>query len=180
MESDQRGLYGLGATLICLITQTKSNNIGSLVNFSNNKITFKDKVPKFSLRFIQWLEKMIEPDPANRYQNAQLALETLKPLYVIRIPEVDLDELELDFVANSLEQKLSKTIRVTNKITDTILQGKWSVSPHTSDPLHSPDSHSWISFLPQKFKGNRVDCVVEVDTNKLRADRNYEREIILM
>ena len=33
-------LYGLGATLICLITQTKSADIGTLVDFSTNKITF--------------------------------------------------------------------------------------------------------------------------------------------
>lgn len=75
-------LYGLGATLICLITQTKSVNIGSLVNFSTNKIAFQDKVPKFkfSIRFIQWLEKIVEPNPANRYQNAQSALEALEIL----------------------------------------------------------------------------------------------------
>ncbi|HEY9704755.1 MAG TPA: serine/threonine-protein kinase, partial [Allocoleopsis sp.] len=42
-------LYGLGATLICLITNTQSANIGSLVDFNTNKITFKDKVPKFSI-----------------------------------------------------------------------------------------------------------------------------------
>jgi len=86
-------LYGLGATLICLITQTKSADIGTLVDFSTNKITFKDKVSKFSLGFIQWLEKMVEPNPANRYQNARLALEALKSLDLIRIPEVSLDKL---------------------------------------------------------------------------------------
>ena len=41
-------LYDLGATLICLITQTKSYNIGKCVNFSTNRIDLKDKVPKFS------------------------------------------------------------------------------------------------------------------------------------
>ncbi|GEM_PF-2885298 len=174
-------LYGLGATLICLITQTKSSDLGSLVNFATNKIVFKDKVAKFSFKFIEWLEKMVEPEPANRYENANLALEALKPLYLNRIPEVklDLDKLELDFVANSLGEKLSKTIRVSNPIPDTILEGKWSVSPHPSDPPHTPERHSWISFFPREFKGNGVDCVVKVDTSKLRANKHYERNMVL-
>lgn len=173
-------LYSLGATLICLITQTKSADIGSLVDFSTNKITFKNKVTKFSLRFIQWLEKMVKPLPTNRYQNAKSALKALHPLDLIRIPEVRLDKLELNFEANSVGQKLSQTITVTNNTPDTILQGKWSVSPHENDPPHNPDSHSWISFSPQEFKGNQVDCVVKVDTSQLKADRNYEREIVLI
>ncbi|NCR76226.1 MAG: serine/threonine protein kinase [Microcystis aeruginosa K13-06] len=172
-------LYGLGATLICLITQTKSADIGTLVDFSTNKITFKDKVSKFSLGFIQWLEKMVEPNPANRYQNARLALEALKSLDLIRIPEVSLDKLELDFVANSVGQELSKTITVTNTIPDTMLQGEWSVSPHPKDPPHTPDSHSWISFSPRKFESNQVNCLLRVDTSKLKANKNYEREIVL-
>jgi len=172
-------LYGLGATLICLITQTKSADIGTLVDFSTNKITFKDQVSKFSLGFIQWLEKMVEPNPANRYQNARLALEALKSLDLIRIPEVSLDKLELDFVANSVGQELSETITVTNTIPDTILQGEWSVSPHPKDPPHTPDSHSWISFSPRKFESNQVNCLLRVDTSKLKANKNYEREIVL-
>ena len=172
-------LYGLGATLICLITQTKSADIGTLVDFSTNKITFKDQVSKFSLGFIQWLEKMVEPNPANRYQNARLALEALKSLDLIRIPEVSLDKLELDFVANSVGQELSKTITVTNTIPDTMLQGEWSVSPHPKDPPHTPDSHSWISFSPRKFESNQVNCLLRVDTSKLKANKNYEREIVL-
>lgn len=172
-------LYGLGATLICLITQTKSADIGTLVDFSTNKITFKDKVSKFSLGFIQWLEKMVEPNPANRYQNARLALEALKSLDLIRIPEVSLDKLELDFVANSVGQELSKTITVTNTIPDTMLEGEWSVSPHPKDPPHTPDSHSWISFSPRKFESNQVNCLLRVDTSKLKANKNYEREIVL-
>lgn len=172
-------LYGLGATLICLITQTKSADIGTLVDFSTNKITFKDQVSKFSLGFIQWLEKMVEPNPANRYQNARLALAALKSLDLIRIPEVSLDKLELDFVANSVGQELSKTITVTNTIPDTMLQGEWSVSPHPKDPPHTPDSHSWISFSPRKFESNQVNCLLRVDTSKLKANKNYEREIVL-
>ena len=124
---------------------------------------------------------MVEPVRTNRYQNAQLALEALKPLNLLRIrePEVFLDKLELDFVADSVGQQLIQTITITNPIPDTMLAGKWSVSAHPNDPPHTPDSHSWISFLPRQFEGNQVNCVVRVDTSKLKANTNYEREIVL-
>ena len=118
-------LYGLGATLICLITHTKSTDIGGLVDFSTNKIVFKDRVPKFSLRFIEWLEKMVEPNPAKRYQNARLALEALKPLYITRVPEANLDKFELNFVADFINQKPHQTITIINNIPDTVLEGKF-------------------------------------------------------
>ena len=112
---------------------------------------------------------MVEPNPVNRYQNARLALEALKPLYVIRIPEVKLDKLELNFLANSVEQKISQTITVTNTIPDTVLQGKWSVSLHKSDPPHTPDSHPWIHFSPREFKGNQVDCMVNSRSQSIKG-----------
>jgi hypothetical protein len=123
---------------------------------------------------------MVEPNPANRYQNAEVALDALKPLYVIRLPEVNLDKLKLSFVADKLNQKLSQTITISNNIPETILEGNWSVSAHKNDPPHTPDSHSWISFSPQSFEGNQVNCEVRIDTSKLKADRNYEREIVLV
>ena len=83
-------LYGLGATLICLITQTKSSEIGSLVSFDTNKITFRNQASKFSSRFIQWLEKMVEPNPANRYQSAKLALTALQNINLTRTSQVAL------------------------------------------------------------------------------------------
>jgi serine/threonine protein kinase len=175
-------LYGLGATLICLITQTKSADIGKLVNFSTNRINFKDRVPKFSFKFIQWLEKMVEPDPVNRFSDAQTALDALQPLYVIRIPDVSLDKQELTFVADKVGQKLSQTITLKNTVSETILQGKWSVSPHPNDPPHNPDTHAWIRITPQQFEAHyqeEVTCTITIDTSKLKADNYYEREIVL-
>ncbi len=53
-------LYGLGATLICLLTGTKSTAIGNLINQAY-RIHFKHLVPKLSLRWIDWLQKMVKP-----------------------------------------------------------------------------------------------------------------------
>ena len=68
---------------------------------------------------------MVEPNPVNRFQNAEEALKALNPLYVMRVPEVKLNKSELNFVADKARQTLTQTITVSNKIPDTILQGKW-------------------------------------------------------
>ncbi len=80
-------LYGLGVTLICLITNTNSANIGRLVDFSTNKINFKNQVIFQDSRFVDWLEKMVEPLPTNRYPDAVTALNELKLTDSISFPE---------------------------------------------------------------------------------------------
>lgn len=70
-------LYSLGATLICLLTKTKSTEIGNLID-ETYRIDFKDLVPNLSQKFIEWLEKMVAPNLKNRYQNAADALEALQ------------------------------------------------------------------------------------------------------
>jgi serine/threonine protein kinase len=84
--SNSSDLYGLGATLICLLTGTKSSEIDKLTD-DYNYIIFKQLAPGLSLLFIKWLEKMVQPDPTQRYPDAKAALEDLKPLYVRRVPE---------------------------------------------------------------------------------------------
>jgi serine/threonine protein kinase len=171
-------LYGLGATLICLLTNTKSIDLNNLVD-SSFRINFQHLVPKISLRFIDWLETMVQPNLNDRYENAETALKALNPLYVIRVPEVKISASSLEFKASKIGECLTQTITITNSIPETVLEGKWQVAPHTSDPPHTPDAHAWIQFSPQKFKGNQVECQVTVDTSKLMADKLYKREILL-
>lgn len=75
-------LYSLGATLICLLTQTKSAEIGNLID-ETYRINFKQLVPKLSPQFIDWLQKMVSPSLKNRYPNAAAALEALQPIAVV-------------------------------------------------------------------------------------------------
>jgi len=171
-------LYGLGATLICLLTSTKSRNMDALTN-EDGRIAFKQLVPKLSLRFIEWLEKMTAPKLSDRYINAETALEALRPLYVIRYPSVEVSKSSLEFRATSLGEKLTQTITISNSSPETILEGKWEVEPHPNDPPHTPDSHTWISFSPKEFRGNQVECRVIVDTSKLIAQGIGTRTISL-
>ena len=171
-------LYSLGMTLICLLTRTKSTAIESLID-EDNRINFKPLVPQLSLRFIDWLEKLVQHNPKNRYANATAALEALKPIYVIRIPEVQLSQSRLEFKASKLGERLTQTITVNNSIPETVLEGRWEVAPYPTDPPHTPETHTWIKFALAKFASNQAECRITVDTRQLMADKTYERQILL-
>lgn len=173
-------LYALGATLICLITKTKSQDLYKLTDRENKyRINFQDFVMGLRPRFIEWLEKMVAPDQRNRFKNAKEALSALNPLYVTKYPEVKISHEKLNITITNLQEKHTEIITVTNSIRNTILQGEWSVSFHTSDPPHSLDNHSWIEFNPRKFAHNNMECKITIDSSKLMADKIYKREIIL-
>ncbi len=72
-------LYSLGATLICLLTKTKTSQIGNLIDDAY-RINFRKLVPHVEPRFVDWLEKMVEPNAKNRFENAAVALEALLSL----------------------------------------------------------------------------------------------------
>lgn len=172
-------LYGLGATLICLLTQTKSLDIGKLIDLDSH-INFKHLVPKLNMRWIKWLEKMVEPRPKDRFPNAATALEALKPIPVSQLPVAQLSHTAIELQASEMGAKLAQRITVKNPvITRTPLEGRWEVAPHSSDPPHTPSSHTWITFEPASFVGNEVESCILVNTSKLRADSVYRRKILL-
>ncbi|MGK7878054.1 MAG: serine/threonine protein kinase [Xenococcaceae cyanobacterium] len=172
-------LYGLGATLICLLTGTKSTKMDSLID-DMGRINFKLSVSKFSLRFIEWLEKMVQSKQKDRYVSAAIAKEALSGISVIPVPEVHISQNSLQFKAAKLGEKITQTITVSNPIPRTVLKGRWEVAPHPNDPPHPPPAyHPWISFSQEEFKGNQVECSITVDTSNLIANKVYTREILL-
>ncbi|MBD1923206.1 pentapeptide repeat-containing protein [Microcoleus sp. FACHB-831] len=72
-------LYSLGVTLICLLTGTKSTELGNLID-ENYRLNFKHLVPQLSPQFISWLEKMTALSLCDRYPNAAAALEALQSI----------------------------------------------------------------------------------------------------
>lgn len=75
-------LYSLGATLICLLTNTKSSEIGNLMDESY-RIHFKPLVSGLNPQFINWLEKMVTPNLKHRYPNAATALKALLSIDIV-------------------------------------------------------------------------------------------------
>ncbi|MDB9538791.1 serine/threonine protein kinase, partial [Anabaenopsis arnoldii] len=173
-------LYGLGATLICLLTGKKSTQIQELTDEDDPYVIhFRDLLPRLSVRFLGWLELMVKPRLKERFADAQTALQALTPLDVVRVPEVKLSTLVLEFRATRIGERLKQPIQVVNTMSETLLEGKWEVAPHPQDPPHTPDSHSWIVVSPRELKGNEINCDVWVDTSKLMADKFYERRLWL-
>jgi uncharacterized protein YjbI with pentapeptide repeats len=78
-------LYSLGATLICLLTGTRSLDIGKLID-DNYRFDFKRLVPQLNPGLIAWLDKMVAPNVKQRFDNAAAALKALKPMRVIDSP----------------------------------------------------------------------------------------------
>jgi serine/threonine protein kinase len=171
-------LYGLGAMLIALLTQTKSTRMDALID-EDGKITFQHLTPKLSVRFIKWLETTIAPRLSDRYANAEQALAALDPIYVVRSPMVEFSHTVLQFAATRLGEKISHTITICNSIPDTLLEGTWSIEPHPHDPPNARDRHhQWISFSAREVKGNRVNCEITVDTSNLISQAVGSRSIV--
>ncbi|MEC5032229.1 MAG: serine/threonine-protein kinase [Oscillatoria sp. PMC 1051.18] len=171
-------LYGLGATLICLLTGTKSADICNLID-DDYRLNFQHLVPRFSLSWIAWLEKMVQLKVKDRFANAAAALSAVQPVYVVRTPVADLSQVRLDFQAKKLGEKLTQIVEVSNSVPETMLQGMWRVVPHENDPVPINSRHSWISFSQVSFQANYFRCRVTVDTRYLQADRFYERDLLL-
>ncbi|MEL7036725.1 MAG: tetratricopeptide repeat protein [Cyanobacteria bacterium J06592_8] len=173
-------LYGLGATLICLLTAIPSTAIQDLTDDDDPYvIQFKHLVPRLSLKWIAWLEKMVKPRLKERYSDAETALNALEAIYISRVPEAKLSSDILRFQATQLGERLTQTVSINNPVPETLLEGYWEVAPHLQDPPHTPNSHAWISFSPPQFKGNFAQSQVQIDTSKLAADQYYERELLL-
>ncbi|MEG3903473.1 serine/threonine-protein kinase [Microcoleus sp. B4-C5] len=171
-------LYGLGITLICLLTGTKSADVGNLID-ANYGIHFRHLVPPLQQTWMNWLEKMVAPRIQDRYQSAADALAALESLDVKQLPKVRLALNLLELTATEYGEILAQNIAISNPIPDTMLGGRWEVAPHPNDPPHTPYDHSWISFVPQSFESNNIECQIRVDTQKLLASQTYNRQIIL-
>jgi len=171
-------IYGLGATLICLLTGTKSADIGNLID-DNYGLHFRHLLPPLPQGWINWLDRMVAPRLQDRFKSAAVALAALKSLDVSSLPKVRIEHSSLEFTATEYGEIMTQTLAISNPIPKTMLCGRWEVAPHRNDPPHTPYDHSWISFQPHKFESNQVECQITVDTRQLLANRTYHRQMIL-
>jgi serine/threonine protein kinase len=111
--SEASDLYGLGTTLICLLTGTPSTEISHLID-DDYRINFKHLVPKLSLRWIDWLQKMVELKPKDRFPDAASALEALQPIYVTRVPDAKLSQAHLEITAKKLGEQIIQVVTMSN------------------------------------------------------------------
>jgi serine/threonine protein kinase len=147
-------LYGLAVSLICGLTQTPSVQVNKLIG-ADGRFNIAGVIPSnISMDFVEWLEKMLQPYPRSRYADAAAALEALKELDVSRSPLPICDRDFLEFKANLYGEKLVETVKVTNRVPDTLLEGSWQMMPHPSEPKNSRSfsKSNWISVNPAVLK----------------------------
>jgi len=176
--SNATDLYSLGITLICLLTGIKSSEIGELID-ERGCINFQPLVSHLNPHLIHWLERMVQPNPKDRYSSAATAKAALQPISLNSISEVQLSHPSLKFKAIRPNQKLTQTPGIINYLPVSVREGTWEVAPHPDDPPHFPHSHEWISFAPAQLTRHQAECQITVDTSKLMPDQIYERQILL-
>ncbi|MEM9906748.1 MAG: serine/threonine-protein kinase [Cyanobacteria bacterium P01_D01_bin.44] len=170
-------LYGLGMTIICLLTNTPAADVGSLVDISY-RVDFKTLKSNISPRWVKWLEKMVEPRISERFANAAAALDAI-PEHSLRQPEARFSHTNVELVARERGELLTQTITLKNTVPETQLEGYWEVDPHPSDPPVATGNHSWIRFLPATFHGNEITSQIQVDTRQLMTGKRYSRQLLL-
>jgi serine/threonine protein kinase len=72
-------LYSLGATIICLITNTRSTDINNLLD-DNYHLEFEHLVTGVNPLFIHWLQRMVAPNPRDRFVDAKTARQQLESI----------------------------------------------------------------------------------------------------
>ena len=100
-------LYGLGATLICLLKKTDSTAVSKLID-SSFKFDFQELTSQVSPDFLAWLEQMVEPNLEGRFANAQIALQALENIEVNHEVLSNDSKQIVEFKASELGQKVTK------------------------------------------------------------------------
>lgn len=98
-------LYGLGATLIYLLILSQSAAVDSLIH-KNGRMHFQHLLPSLSLSFVNWLERMVEPKPEDRFPDASVALDALQSILVSYLPNTVGELLRLSSKDGSVLDKI--------------------------------------------------------------------------
>ena len=160
-------LYSLGATLICLLTATKSTEVSKLID-SSFRFNFQQLIPQVDDDFLVWLEKMVEPSWENRFADAQAALEVLNNLEIGSKENSQLNRQFLEFKISHLGNKITKNIVITHPKFQQIEQLE-------KELLNIP---AWLSLTPQRSIDNTMEYQVTVDTQQLIPSQFYESQIV--
>jgi serine/threonine protein kinase len=103
-------LYSLGATIVCLITNTRSVDINHLLD-DNYHLKFSHLVTGVNPLFIKWLQKMVASNPRDRFPDAKAALQKLASIDIENIhdlnPDLDLDSVDIARIDKWTQQRVS-------------------------------------------------------------------------
>ena len=168
-------LYCLGVTLICLLLERDLSQINKLAD-REARISFQSFVSNsINWQLIEWIEKMVEPDPAYRFPNGTTALAELQSIQLTCLPKVSIIPDFIKFQAINIGETLTENIIVSNLVSESLLKCKWRIiSNHNLS-----EKENWLTIEPNQFESNWVRCKISVDTSKLAPGEKYQRQILL-
>lgn len=130
IPSKNSDLYSVGATIICLLTNKKTSEIVELIAPDNPyEIQFQNLISDVDSDFINWVEKMVNPEIEKGFTDAKSALKALKEIdwdlrsnsITIRPKDISLSTEKYIFstlIMGALGIASSIGFQVTNKVTD--------------------------------------------------------------
>ncbi|NEP50253.1 MAG: protein kinase [Moorea sp. SIO3C2] len=101
-------IYSLGVTLVCLVTGIKTAEISNLIDLSNHRLKFKHLASGYSKDFLNYLDKMVEPDPNKRLGNLERIFKSVPSPEPIQ--KKLLAEFSNKLKVNNLNKRLSYAI----------------------------------------------------------------------
>ena len=144
-------LYSVGASIIALLSNKPSSEIAELID-DDYKFQVRQHLPELNSQFIEWLIKMVEPNPKDRFPNAQQALNVLLSLDIN-----DLSNQSVSPIASNTSSKGLKNIGLYGLmgiLLFTIANG-WFSNNSTSN-VSPPEKQS--SPAVQWFEANKNQC----------------------
>lgn len=144
-------LYSLGATLICLLTNTPSAKIGKIID-EHYRCNFQKILPHISPCFRLWLKKMVAPNRKQRYANAGDALAALTPIPVMG------SKRRLDHILSIIDHKKNFTILALSILGISL---GWGASSFVSLPGNAINSNVQVKPNFSEVNGNNHNYVVK-------------------
>lgn len=179
-------LFSFGLTLIALISQIQPKQLQQMRK-TDGRFGFQRFMPvTYSLDFIRWLETLVQFNHSDRFPNAAAALRAFDQLIIERRPGLDIKTTPIVLTSRHLNDSLTYSINIRNRIPDTQLEGRWQLAIESPHPLNkgqktNPSTHhltpskslDWISIEPRHFKNNDLNCCLFVDTRQLTANQIF-------
>jgi serine/threonine protein kinase len=171
-------LYSLGATIICLITNTRSTDINNLLD-DNYQLKFAHLVTGVNPLFTRWLQTTIAPNPRDRFPDAQTARQQLASIDIENTDCVAIELVKpvststslnpllvlLGFTLCGLAFLVSSGLLFTRAPAPAI---DTSATPSSNIPADTTTGNGWFDRI--KPRCNAVEVVTAIIGNPPPAD----------
>jgi serine/threonine protein kinase len=165
-------LYSLGATIICLITNTRSTDVNNLLD-DNYQLKFAHLVTGVNPLFTRWLQTAIAPNPRDRFPDARTAQQQLASIDIENTDCVAIELVKLSNVSQPLLFAVFAVFGAACLWSSGLLFARPPVvntsATHSSNiPTDTTTGNGWFDRL--KPRCNAVEVVTAITANPPPGD----------